>query len=131
MGDGTFALLKILPEGGGEGDEVPIGYGNIVSYKGQIFDVNGDGAGISEDGYTIRDIRRRDKSKLTLRFDNLTTEEFTRLMRAISRNKFQLTYFCGEYKTITAHTGDRNFELIKAKSEDDGRWRLDVNFIEY
>ncbi len=131
MNEDIFALLKIIPEDGGEGEAIPIGCGNIVSYKGRIFDVNGDGEGISEDGYTIRDVRRRDKSRLSVRFDNLTTAEFKTLINAISHNKFQLMFFCGEYKTITAHTGDRNFELIKAVDETEGRWRLDVNFIEY
>lgn len=131
MIDKKFALLKILPEGGAEGDEIPLGYGNIGSYKGQLIDIDGDGAGTTEDGHTIRDIRRRGKAKLMLKFDNLTTAEFSALMKAISRDKFQLTYFCGEFKTISAHAGDRNFELIKASGEKDGRWRLDVNFIEY
>ncbi len=36
----TFALLKILPEGGTEGDEIPLGYGNIGSYKGQLIDID-------------------------------------------------------------------------------------------
>lgn len=129
MNDNIFALLKILPDDGG--DEIPLGYGNITSYKGRIFDVDGDGEGITEDGYTIRDIRRRGKSRLTLRFDNLTTAKFTQLMNAISRDKFRLTYFCGVYKTITAHAGDRDFSLIKAIGETEGRWRLDVDFIEY
>lgn len=131
MDENKFALLKILPADGEEGDEIPLGYGNIASYKGQLIDIDGDGAGTTEDGYTIRDIRRRGKAKLMLRFDNLTTEKFTALMNAISRDKFQLTFFCGEFKTISAHAGDRNFELIKAVDETNGRWRLDVNFIEY
>lgn len=131
MDEDKFALLKILPEGGTEGSEIPLGYGNIGSYKGQLIDIDGDGAGTTEDGHTIRDIRRRGKAKLMLRFDNLTTEKFTALMQAISRDKFRLTYFCGEFKTISAHAGDRNFELIKASGENVGLWRLEVNFIEY
>lgn len=52
-------------------------------------------------------------------------------MCATDSESFELTYFCGEYKTVTAHVGDRNFELIKASNEQDNRWRLDVSFIEY
>ncbi|MDE7362828.1 MAG: hypothetical protein K2N38_12945, partial [Oscillospiraceae bacterium] len=94
-------------------------------------DIDGDGAGTTEDGYTIRDIRRRGKAKLTVRFENLTTPKFTALMKAISNDEFKLTCFIGEYKTITVHSGDKNFELVKAKNEAVGLWRLDVNFIEY
>lgn len=128
-----FALLKITPvdENGEEGEPIPIGYGNISQYKGQLIDIDGDGAGTTEDGYTIRDIRRRGKAKLTVRFENLTTPEFTALMKAISNDEFKLTCFIGEYKTITVHSGDKNFELVKAKNEAVGLWRLDVNFIEY
>ena len=57
MNKETFAVLKILPEEGG--DEIPLGYGNIASYKGQLIDIDGDGAGTSEDGHTIRDIHRQ------------------------------------------------------------------------
>lgn len=131
MEENDFALLKILPEDGKEGDEIPLGYGNIGSYKGQLIDIDGDGAGTTEDGYTIRDIRRRGKAKLMLKFEGLTTVEFKTLMNAISRDEFQLTYFCGEFKTITAHAGDKNFELIKATKESDSRWNLTVDFIEY
>ena len=33
--------------------------------------------------------------------------------------------------TKTVHAGDRNFELIKAIKEEDSRWNLTVDFIEY
>lgn len=134
MAEEKFALLKIIPKPETEGEEaepILVGYGNIASYKVQLIDIDGDGAGTTEDGYTIRDIRRRGKAKLMLKFDNLTTEKFMALMKAISQDSYQLMYFDGEFKTITAHTGDRNFELIKAVDETKGRWRLDVNFIEY
>lgn len=133
MNEENFALLKITPvdENGNAGNPIPIGYGNIAQYKGQLIDIDGDGAGTTEDGYTIRDIRRRGKAKLTVRFEGLTTPEFKALMNAISQDEFALTYFIGEYKTITVHAGDRNFELVKAKTEAVGLWRLDVNFIEY
>lgn len=128
-----FVLLKITPvdENGEAGEPIPIRYGNITQYKGTLIDIDGDGAGTTEDGYTIRDVRRRGKAKLTVRFEGLTTSEFKSLMSVISLDEFQLTYFIGEYKTITVHAGDKNFELIKASGEMVGLWRLDVNFIEY
>lgn len=131
--DGKFVLLKITPvgENGETGEPIPMKYGNITQYKGTLIDIDGEGAGTTEDGYTIRDVRRRGKAKLTVRFEGLTTPEFTALIKAISRDEFPLTYFIGEYKTITVHAGDRNFELVKAKNEAVGLWRLDVNFIEY
>ena len=127
MEEAKFALLKLLDED----NEIPIGYGNIASYKVKLIDADGDGAGTTEDGYTIRDVRRRNKAKPMLKFDGLTTEKFTSLMKAIDSDRFELIYFCGEFKTITVHAGDRDFELIKANGENDARWRLDVNFIEF
>ena len=120
-----FALLKI------NSDEKVKPLTHITSYKGQLIDIDGDGAGTSEDGYTIRDVRRRNKGKITVKFDGLTTAEFTDIMTAIDAETIELTYFCGVFKTMNAHPGDRNFELIKAKDETDGRWSLDVSFIEY
>ncbi len=120
-----FALLKIKV-----GDELkPLHH--ITSYKGQLIDIDGDGAGTSEDGVTIRDIRRRNKGKLTVKFEGLSQTEFTEIMTAIDSECFELTYFCGMYKTITAHAGDRNYELIKAAGTQTSLWTLDVSFIEY
>lgn len=111
--------------------QIPIGEGNIESYRGQLIDIDGSGAGTSENGYTIRDVRRRNKAKLMVKFDGLTKDEFTAIMEAIDSDRFELTYFCGTFKTITVHAGDRNYELIKANNSEDNRWRLDVDFIEY
>lgn len=112
-------------------DQIPIGEGKVASYRGQLIDIDGSGAGTSENGYTIRDVRRRNKAKLMVKFDGLTKEQFAEIMEAIDSDRFELTYFCGTFRTITVHAGDRNFELIKAPNEDDNRWRLEVNFIEY
>lgn len=111
--------------------QTPIGEGKIASYKGQLIDIDGSGAGTSENGYTIRDVRRRNKAKLMIRFDGLTLEEYSAIMEAIDSDSFELTFFCGTFRTITAHAGDRNYELIKARDEKDSRWRLEVDFIEY
>lgn len=111
--------------------QIPIGEGNIDSYRGQLIDIDGSGAGTSENGYTIRDVRRRNKAKLMIKFDGLTKEEFTAIMEAIDSEIIELTYFCGTFRTIKVHAGDRNFELIKARNEEDSRWQLDVDFIEY
>lgn len=113
------------------GEEIAIGEHRIASYKGQIIDVDGDGTGTTEDGYTVRDIRRRNKVKLMVKFEGLHLDEYTALMAAIDQPEFQLTYFEGTFKTITAYAGDKNFELIKARNGSDNRWKLDVNFIEY
>lgn len=122
-----FALIRIK-----SGEElISVGHKHITGYKVKLIDLDGDGAGTSEDGYTIRDIRRRNKAKLTVRFDGLTRDEFSAVMSAISPTEFELTFYDGDYRTITAHTGDRDYELIKAASEQDSRWRLDVSFIEY
>lgn len=103
----------------------------IASIKGQIIDVDGDGAGTTEDGYTIRDVRRRNKNKIMVKFDGLTLEEFTAIMEALDATSFKVTFFCGSYRTITAYAGDKNWEMIKCPNEEDNRWRLDVNIIEY
>ncbi|MCM1277343.1 MAG: hypothetical protein NC299_18620 [Lachnospiraceae bacterium] len=110
--------------------DVAIGENRIATYKVQLVDINGDGAGTTEDGYTVLDVRRRNRVKLMLKFDGLKQEEFTALMSAIDQPEFELTYFDGEFKTVTVYAGDRNFELIKANNERDSRWRLDVDFIE-
>lgn len=111
--------------------QIPIGEGNIASYKGQLIDIDGSGAGTSENGHTIRDVRRRNKAKLMIKFDGLTKDEFSGIMEAIDTDVFELTYYCGPVRTITVHAGDRNYELIKALNSEDSRWRLEVNFIEY
>lgn len=104
---------------------------HITSYKVLLIDIDGDGAGTSESGVTIRDIRRRNKCKITVRFEGLPLAEFSAIMSAIDSESFELVYFSGSYSTITAYAGDRNFELIKAKDETDSRWKLDISFIEY
>lgn len=115
-------LIKI------NGREFP---GTITSYKGTMIDVDGDGTGTTESGYTIRDVRRRNKSKIMLKLENLTRSEFTEVMTALDAAKLEVTYFCGYNRTITAYAGDKNWELIKAKDEKDSRWKVDVNLIEY
>lgn len=105
--------------------------GTIVSYKGLMIDVDGDGAGTTEDGITIRDVRRRNKSKLTLKLDGLTKDEFTAIMAAIDAPKFEVTFFYGRYRTMTAYAGDKDWELIKAKDTNDNRWKLNFSLIEY
>ncbi len=122
----SMVLLTVMSNG----KKVAIGDNKIATYKGQFIDVNGDGAGTTEDGYTILDVRRRNRVKIMVKFDGLTQKEYTDLMAAINQPEFQLTYFDGTFKTITVYAGDRNFELIKANNETDSRWRLDVNFIE-
>lgn len=127
MDEHDFVLLTVISED----DEVPIGCGNITSYKGQVVDIDGDGAGTSEDGYTIRDVRRRNKHRIMVRFEGLTRQKYTALRKAIDSEEFQLKFLDGEFKTITVYAGDRDFELIKAIKEEDSRWNLTVDFIEY
>ncbi len=120
-----FALLKIKV-----GEELkPLT--KITSYKVKLIDLDGDGAGTSEDGYTVRDVIRRNKAKITVRFEGLSQEQFGEIMSYIDRESFEIIYFAGSYKTMTAHTGDRDFELIAAASDTVSLWRLDVSFIEF
>lgn len=105
--------------------------GIIVSYKGQMIDVDGEGTGMTEDGYTIRDVRRRNKCKIMIKFDGLTLEEFSAIMEALDSTSFEVTLFCGSYRTITAYAGDKNWEMIKSHNEEVSLWKLDVNIIEY
>lgn len=120
-----FALLKIKA-----GEEFkPIR--RITQYKVQLIDLDGDGAGTSEDGYTIRDVRRRNKAKITVKLENLNFTEFTNFMSYIDNESFELTYFAGTFKTITAHCGDRDIELVKAPRENENLWNVSLSFIEY
>lgn len=120
-----FALVKVKV-----GEElVPLTH--ITSYKVREIDVDGDGAGTSEDGTTIRDVRRRNKSKITLKLEGLTLEEYTKVKTAIDAAKFEVTFFAGTWRTIAAYAGDRDSELTKAKGELESRWRLDFSIIEY
>lgn len=105
--------------------------GKITSYKGTRIDVDGDGAGTTESGYTVRDVRRRNKAKLMVKFENLSQEEFSNLMAAVEADEIKVEYFCGKYQTITAYAGDRNWELIHADDEKNNLWRLETSFIEY
>ena len=105
--------------------------GNIVTYKGTMIDVDGSGAGTTETGVTIRDVRRRNKNKIMLKLDGLTLKEFADIMSAINSPSFTVTFFCGSYKTITFYAGDKNWEGYKVVSENESRWRLEVNLIEY
>lgn len=127
MEKNEFALLTVISED----SEIPIGYGNIASYKGQVIDVDGDGAGTTEDGYTVRDVRRRNRYKIMVKFEGLTWKEYTALRKAIDSEGFQLKFFDGEFKIITVYAGDRNFELVKATDENKSLWNLTVDFIEY
>ena len=88
MDEYDFVLLTVISED----DEIPIGYGNITSYKGQVIDIDGDGAGTTEDGYTIRDVRRRNKYKLMVKFEGLTRQKYTALRKAIDSEKFELNF---------------------------------------
>lgn len=104
--------------------------GTIAGYKGTMIDVDGDGTGTTENGVTIRDILRRDKSKISLKLDGLTQEVFSEIMTMLRSDSIEVEFFCGYYNTMTAHAGDKNWELIAA-NENDSRWRLEVNLIEY
>ena len=78
-----FALVKIKV-----GEElVPLTH--ITSYKVQEIDVDGDGAGTTEDGTTIRDVRRRNKSKITLKLEGLSLEEYKKVKTIRGH------FFCG------------------------------------
>ncbi len=105
--------------------------GTIATYKGTIIDVDGDGAGTTESGVTIRDIRRRNKNKIMLKLDRLTLKQFTEVMTAINAPRFEVEFFLGSWHKIIAYAGDKSWEGIKVQSEEDNRWRLDVNLIEY
>ena len=52
-------------------------------------------------------------------------------MSYIDSESFELTYFAGTFKTITAHCGDRDIELVKAPREDENLWNVSLSFIEY
>lgn len=103
----------------------------ITKYKGTMIDVDGDGTGTTENGFTIRDIRRQGKSKIMITLEGLTKEEFTAIMTALKSARFEVEFFCGYYQTMTAYAGDKNWELIKAQNESDNRWRLETSLIEY
>lgn len=105
--------------------------GKITSYKGTRIDVDGDGAGTTESGYTVRDVRRRNKAKLMVKFENLSREEFSNLMAAVEADEIEVEYFCGKYQTITAYAGDRNWELVHASEGSGSLWKLETSFIEY
>lgn len=105
--------------------------GTIAGYKGTMIDVDGDGTGTTENGVTIRDIRRRGKSKITLKLDGLTQEAFTEIMTELNSDRIEVEFFCGYYRTMTAYAGDKNWEIIKATNEHNGLWKLEVNLIEY
>lgn len=102
----------------------------MADYNGLLIDVDGKEAGETEDGHTIRDVRRRNKGKIFLKFDGLTLDEFTEIMTTIDAPSFQIKYFCGKYRTITAYAGDKKWALIKSSSQNETRWRLDFNIIE-
>ena len=104
--------------------------GTLVGYKGKLIDVNGDGAGETENGVTILDVRRRNKGKVMLKFDSLTLEEFSEIMEMINASTFEVRYFCGFYIDITAYAGDKDWELIHASSRSDSRWKLEFSIIE-
>lgn len=105
--------------------------GTLVTYKGVMIDVDGKGAGTTETGKTIRDVVRRNKNKLMLKFDGLTLDEFSELMDMIDAPEIEVTFFRGKYITIKAHVGDRNWEGTKVTSETESRWRLEFNIIEF
>ena len=121
-----FSVIRIKT-----GDDSYLALKHIVSYKVLLIDIDGDGAGTTEDGTTVRDIRRRNKAKIYVRLDGMPLEEFTAVMQAIDCDSFECEYFYGKFSMIIAHAGDRNIELIKAANETDSRWRLDLSIIEY
>lgn len=105
--------------------------GKLKKYKGTLIDVDGDGTGTTESGYTVRDIRREDKAKISVTYENLTLEEFSSIMAVLKTKEFKVEYFCGEWRTITAYPGDRNWELVKAHDESESLWKLETSLIEY
>lgn len=40
-------------------------------------------------------------------------------MEALDSASFEVTFFCGSYRTITAYAGDKNWEMIKCPNEED------------
>lgn len=104
--------------------------GTLVTYKGTVIDVDGKGAGSTENGKTIRDVRRRNRNKIMLKFEGLTLDEFSEIMEMIDAPTFEVTFFRGKYITITAYAGDKNWEGTKVTSPTESRWKLEFNIIE-
>lgn len=121
-GDGDMTIIKINGQAFS---------GAVTSYKGTRINVDGDGTGTTESGYTIRDIRRQGKNKIMLKLDGLTQEEFSAIMTALKPARIEVEFFCGDFQTMTAYSGDINWELIKAPNENDNRWRIETSLIEY
>ncbi|MCM1166447.1 MAG: hypothetical protein NC299_13455 [Lachnospiraceae bacterium] len=117
-----IALLKI----GGE----PLT--KIRDYSVGITRVEGSGGGTTENGDEILDYRCLEKAVITVTFANLTTDEFAKLKSRLKTQALELTYWAGEYKTITAKIGDMECELLKSEhrpnTEKSNYWNVSTMF---
>lgn len=94
--------------------------------------VDGGGGGVTESGDEILDYRSIDKVIITVTFANLTMEEYSVLKKMLIAKTIELTYWDGEYKTITAKVGDITSEMLKSEQRPNtpqyNNWNLSTTF---
>lgn len=104
----------------------------IRDYAVTTTKVDGGGGGFTESGDEILDYRSIDKAIITVTFANLTMEEYSALKKKLIAKTIELTYWDGEYKTITVKVGDISGEMLNSEQRPNtpeyNNWNLSTTF---
>lgn len=94
--------------------------------------IDGGGGGTTESGDKILDYRSLDNAVITVTFENLTMAEYSALKKKLIAKTIELTYWDGEYKTITVTVGDIASKIRKSEQRPNtpqyNNWDLSTTF---
>ena len=112
-------LITVKENGDGTTVETPLK--KVKEYNVAMTNVVGSGAGTTEDGHSIIDIRRV-KALISVTFAQLDLSEFEKTTGELGGETVKIKYFCGKYKTSEFQITKREFTLVKAKNETQNYW---------
>lgn len=122
-----MVLLKTTTADGEE-----IVFKHITVWHIHSENVQGNGAGMAENGDEILDIRAKGKVTIDVTMENLTLEQYTEYKKALDAETIQLTFWDGYYSTKEFKIESSDGELQKSEQRPNttqrNLWTFSVTF---